>query len=145
MTEVKFYDLEFIPAGHLTYSVITARFEGRWIFVRHRDRTTWEIPGGHIEEGESSDEAASRELMEETGAIEFTLDRVATYSVENNSGIGFGRLYFAEVTLLGEIPESSEIAEAEAADDIPENLTWNDIQPHLFRKVKNFLGETENI
>jgi len=145
MTEVKFYDPEFIPAGHLTYSVITARFEGRWIFVRHRDRTTWEIPGGHIEEGESSDEAASRELMEETGAIEFTLDRVATYSVENNSGIGFGRLYFAEVTLLGEIPESSEIAEAEAADDIPENLTWNDIQPHLFRKVKNFLGETENI
>ena len=142
MTEVKFYDPEFIPAGHLTYSVITARFEGRWIFVRHRDRTTWEIPGGHIEEGESSDEAASRELMEETGAIEFTLDRVATYSVENNSGIGFGRLYFAEVTLLGEIPESSEIAEAEAADDIPENLTWNDIQPHLFRKVKNFLGET---
>ena len=145
MTEVKFYDPEFIPAGHLTYSVITARFEGRWIFVRHRDRTTWEIPGGHIEEGESSDDAASRELMEETGAIEFTLNRVATYSVENNNGIGFGRLYFAEVTLLGEIPESSEIAEAEATDDIPGNLTWHDIQPHLFRKVKDFLGETGNI
>ena len=69
MTEVKFYDPEFVPAGHLAYSVITARFEGKWIFVRHRERTTWEIPGGHIEEGESSDVAASRELMEETGDI----------------------------------------------------------------------------
>jgi NUDIX domain. len=69
MTEVKFYDPEFVPAGHLAYSVITARFEGKWIFVRHRERTTWEIPGGHIEEGESSDVAASRELMEETSDI----------------------------------------------------------------------------
>jgi len=142
MTEVKFYDPGFKPDGHLAYSVITARFEDKWIFVRHRERTTWEIPGGHIEEGESSDMAASRELMEETGAIDFVLYCVATYSVENNGNIGFGRLYYAEVARLGVIPDSSEIEEAILTDDIPENLTWYEIQPHLFRKVKDFLGET---
>ncbi|MGD0341044.1 MAG: NUDIX domain-containing protein [Bacteroidales bacterium] len=140
MTEVKFYDPEFVPPAHITFSVITARFKGSWIFVRHRDRTTWEIPGGHIEKGESSDEAASRELKEETGAIDFTLKCVATYSVEKDCSTGYGRLYFAEVERIGEIPDISEIAEKAMADNIPENLTWADIQPYLFRKVKSYLG-----
>ncbi len=143
MSEVKFYDPGFVPAGHLTYSVITARFEGRWIFVRHTDRKTWEIPGGHIEEGESSEEAASRELMEETGAIEFTLGCVATYSVENNKGTGFGRLYFAEVVSLGRIPDSSEIAEAKLSDRLPESLTYPEIQPRLFSRIIEFLNSEE--
>jgi 8-oxo-dGTP diphosphatase len=139
MTEVKFYDREFIPARHLTYSVIAARFKGKWILVRHRNRTTWEIPGGHIEEGESSYTAASRELMEETGALDFTLDCVATYSVENNQGTGYGRLYFADVVSLGGIPDSSEIAESTLSDRLPENLTYPEIQPHLFAKIAEFL------
>jgi NTP pyrophosphohydrolases including oxidative damage repair enzymes len=145
MTEVKFYDPGFVPAGHLTYSVITARFKDQWIFVRHNDRSTWEIPGGHIEESESSDEAASRELMEETGATNFSLDCVATYSVEKNGSTGFGRLYFAEVVGLGIIPDSSEIAEAMPSYDIPGNLTWPDIQPHLFRKVIDYLEKKGKI
>ena len=70
MTEVKFYDPLFDPGTKLTYSVISAIFDGKWIFVRHQDRITWEIAGGHIEEGETSDDAAGRELKEETGAVE---------------------------------------------------------------------------
>ncbi len=70
MTEVKFFDPLFVPDSKLTYSVISARFKGKWIFVRHQKRSTWEIAGGHIEEGETSFEAAGRELMEETGAVE---------------------------------------------------------------------------
>jgi 8-oxo-dGTP diphosphatase len=139
MVEVKFYDPEFVPAVHLLFSVIAARFKDRWIFVRHKQRSTWEIPGGHIEEGESSDEAASRELMEETGAINFDIDRVATYSVYKDGKMGFGRLYYAGVVTMGRIPEGSEIAEVMFADDIPENLTWFDIQPHLFNRVVELL------
>jgi len=73
MTVVKFFDKDFVPEGKLTYSVISARYKGKWIFVRHRLRNTWEICGGHIEPGETPEEAASREVMEETGAIEFEL------------------------------------------------------------------------
>jgi 8-oxo-dGTP diphosphatase len=63
MTEVKFYDPLFNPEKELTYSVISAKFGNNWIFVRHHKRTTWEIAGGHIEKGETSHEAACRELM----------------------------------------------------------------------------------
>ena len=39
---------------------------GRVLFVEHPERG-WEIPGGHVEPGETPDEAMLRELYEETG------------------------------------------------------------------------------
>ena len=139
MTEVKFYDPLFVPDARLTYSVISAKFNNKWIFVRHHKRTTWEISGGHIEEGETSDEAAGRELAEETGAIRFNLKCIATYSVRKNGETGYGRLYFAEVFELGPIPDISEISEITLSDDLPGNLTHPDIQPHLFNRTIEFL------
>jgi 8-oxo-dGTP diphosphatase len=139
MTEVKFYDPLFEPDAELTYSVISAKFENKWIFVRHNNRTTWEIAGGHIEMGETSSEAAGRELMEETGAVRFNLDCVATYSVKMDGETGYGRLYFAEVFELGPIPDISEIAEVILLDHLPENLTHPDIQPHLFNRTIEYM------
>jgi 8-oxo-dGTP diphosphatase len=139
MTEVIFYDPHYRPDAKLTYSVISARFEDSWIFVRHQDRTTWEIAGGHIEPGETADEAASRELMEETGAIKFNIDCIATYSVNIDGEIGWGRLYLAEVKEMGTIPDMSEIAEAKLQDHLPENLTHPDIQPHLFTRTLEYI------
>ena len=139
MTEVKFYDPLFIPDGKLIYSVIAARFDSKWIFVRHHKRSTWEIAGGHIENGETSFEAAGRELMEETGAVRFNLGCVATYSVKKEGETGYGRLYLAEVFELGPIPDISEIAEIVLLDNLPENLTHPDIQPHLFDRTLEFL------
>jgi 8-oxo-dGTP diphosphatase len=135
MTEVKFYDPLFVPDSELIYSVISARFEGRWIFVRHHKRTTYEIAGGHIETGETSYDAACRELIEETGAKNFNMDCVATYSVKKDELTGYGRLYFAEVYELGPIPDISEIAETVLLDHLPENLTHPDIQLHLFKRI----------
>ena len=139
MTLVNFYDPLFIPATVLTYSVISARFRSKWILVRHQDRTTWEIPGGHIEAGETSFEAAGRELKEETGAVKFSLVCIATYSVTIDGKTGWGRLYIAEVFEIGPIPDISEIAEIDLMDYLPDNLTHPDIQPHLFNKTIEFL------
>jgi 8-oxo-dGTP diphosphatase len=108
--------------------------------VRHNQRKTWEIAGGHIEKGESSFEAAGRELMEETGAVVFNLVCIATYSVKKNEEMGWGRLYFAEVFEIGPIPDISEIAEIVLSDHLPENLTHPDIQPHLFNKTIEFIN-----
>jgi 8-oxo-dGTP diphosphatase len=143
MTVVRFYDASFSDGGRLVYSVIAARFKGQWIFVRHHERTTWEISGGHIEKGESPDDAARRELSEETGAKDFDLTVIGMYSVEKNGKTGFGMLYLADVHSLMPVPDTSEIAEIMFADDLPPNLTYPDIQPHMFRKILQFLNERD--
>ena len=140
MTEVKFYAPSFEPDTKLTYSVISARFKNRWIFVRHNQRTTFEIAGGHIEKGETSFEAAGRELMEETGALKFNLSCIATYSVKKDGETGWGRLYLAEVFEIGPIPDISEIAEVVFLEKIPDHPTHPDIQPHLFRYTQTSLS-----
>ena len=139
MTTVEFYDPDWLPDDKLIYSVISAKFEGKWIFVRHHKRSTWEIAGGHIEKGETSIDAARRELNEETGAEMFDMDCISTYSVEKNGETGYGRLYYAEVKRLGPIPDVSEIAEIKLGDHLPENLTHPDIQPHLFSRTVSYL------
>ena len=48
-----------IDESRLTYVVIAAREKEMWVFVRHRDRSTWEMPAGHIEKNESADRLPS--------------------------------------------------------------------------------------
>jgi 8-oxo-dGTP diphosphatase len=143
MVKVEFYSPNYDPESELIYSIIAARFKDEWIFVRHKKRTTWEIAGGHIELNETPMDAARRELEEETGAIEYDIECIATYSVTENYVIGFGRLYFAEVSKLGPVPGNSEIGEIILMKKLPENLTHPEIQPHLFRKTLDFLKRGE--
>lgn len=139
MVTVKFYDPAFVPETKLIYSVIAARYRGKWIFVRHKLRKSFEIPGGHIEENETPEEAAGRELREETGAREYELDCIATYSVEKDGKTGFGRLFFAEVKEMGEIKDTSEIRDVVLRSGLPEDLTYPDIQPELFERVIRYI------
>lgn len=139
MTKVNFYDTSFEPPTALTYSVVSAKFEGKWVFVRHHLRSTFEIAGGHIEKGETSHEAAGRELMEETGALAFSIECIATYSVTKDGATGWGRLYIAWITEIGPVPDISEIAEVIFSDHLPENNTHPDIQPFLFGKTLEYL------
>jgi 8-oxo-dGTP diphosphatase len=138
MIQIDFYDLDPIRDVKLTYVVMCVRYRNQWIFVRHQDRTTWEIPGGHIEPGETPDEAAARELYEETGALKYSLKAVCDYSVTGTPVAGFGRLYFAEVEALNAELEF-EIAEIRFGDELPGNLTYAAIQPVLFAEVRRRL------
>ena len=135
MPEVRFHPmdegLDFRPG----FAVIAARYRGQWLFCRHKNRNTWEIPGGHREPEEDILETARRELYEETGATEFSLAPVSLYSVTDGHTQTFGMLYLAEVRALGPLPET-EIAEITRRDALPENLTYPLIQTKLQEKAQ---------
>lgn len=135
-------DMEGAPKHHPKFSVIMARYEGKWLFCRHKDRATWEIPGGHIEEGESPLEAAKRELNEETGAEDFDIMPVAVYNTEYQDKKSYGRLFLAEVSRLGDLP-NMEIAEVQSFDALPDAMTYPTIQPHLFERVMEYIAVSE--
>ena len=56
MVEVKFYDK--VEDSLLKFAVIIAKTEGKWIFCKHKERDTLEVPGGHREAGETILETA---------------------------------------------------------------------------------------
>ena len=125
--------IEFIPPGkesitQYTFAIIIAKYKGSWLLVRNRERLTWELPAGHVEEDETVDEAAVRELQEETGAMEFDLLALVSYRGWLNGKMVYGKLFSAEIKQLGPLPDS-EIAEVKCFDKIPDNLTYPEIQP----------------
>ena len=129
--KVKFFDLN--ADKPLKYAVICARYNGKWVFCKHKERDTYEIPGGHREDGEDIEATAKRELWEETGAKDFDIYPVCIYSFTH-----YGMLYFAEIRSFGELPPL-EIEKINLFDDIPKNLTYPAIQPYLFERVQEFL------
>ena len=85
MLEVKFYDT--VDDSLLKFAVIISQSNGKWVFCKHKERDTYEAPGGHREVGEDILETAKRELQEETGAIQFDIKPICVYSVtgKNNA------------------------------------------------------------
>ena len=100
--EVKFYDT--VNDELLKFAVIISQSNGKWVFCKHKERDTYEVPGGHREAGEDIFETAKRELQEETGAIKFEIKPICVYSVTGKNRVNdtgeetCGLLCFAEIT-----------------------------------------------
>lgn len=138
--EVRFYSEA--EDNLLKYAVVISKHKGKWVYCKHRERDTFEIPGGHREQGEDILSAAKRELEEETGAKEYVISPVCVYSVYRKSEDTetFGMLFFAEIeSFFGEL--HSEIESIHLFEEIPNELTYPQIQPYLF---KEYLRRTKN-
>lgn len=57
MVEVNFYDN--IDDKMLKFAVIISKTNGKWVFCKHKERDTLEVPGGHREKRETILETAS--------------------------------------------------------------------------------------
>lgn len=47
--KIKFYEKNIIENEKLLYAIVVSRYKNKWIFVKHKERDTWEIPAGHRE------------------------------------------------------------------------------------------------
>lgn len=102
---------------------------------------TWEIPGGHLEFGESFEETAIREAMEETGLTD--LQAIDIVSVHND--IAYEKHYVSIGVLveshLGEptSPETEHSSDWHWRDpsDLPEPFF-----PHSQNVINNWLNNT---
>ena len=139
MIEVKFYDN--VDDRLLKFAVIISKSNGQWIFCKHKDRNTYEVPGGHREKGELILDTAKRELKEETGAVDFTMKPICVYSVKGKTRVNenvndetFGMLYYADIYSFEEI--HSEIEKIILIDDLVKDWTYPFIQPKLIEEAK---------
>ena len=98
--KVNFY--ETIDDTLLKFAVIISKHNGKWVFCKHKERNTYEIPGGHREPNEQILETAKRELYEETGALTYSITPVCVYSVVGKNRCNqtgeetYGMLFFAD-------------------------------------------------
>lgn len=134
---VRFYDI--VSDELLRFAVIIAVTQGKWVFCKHRERDTYEVPGGHREKGEDIETTARRELYEETGALEFTLRPVCAYSVTAPDDFDgeetFGMLFFADISSF-EDELHSEIEKIVITDILPDKWTYPLIQPKLLEEAR---------
>lgn len=133
--EVRFY--ETVEDSLLKFAVIITKSNGKWVFCKHCERDTYEVPGGHREAGEDIDDTAKRELYEETGAIDYVIKPVCIYSVvrEEEGTETLGKLYFADVfEFEGQL--HSEIEKIILTDNLVDNWTYPLIQPKLLEEAK---------
>lgn len=72
---VKFYDQ--VEDEKLKFAVIAARAEGKWVFCKHKARTTFEMPGGHREPGEPILDTARRDCRKRPAPPPLTCNRCA--------------------------------------------------------------------
>lgn len=122
---------------HYKYVVVLSFHNDKIVLSRHKNRSTWETQGGHIEPGEMPLEAAKRELYEESGAVKFDIEPLCDYwagNPETNTGAA-GVVFVAKIHEFADIPKESEMAEINLFSGLPDNLTYEAITPVLFEKI----------
>ena len=138
-SDLQCYIHPFGTLNPVKYVVVCTFFEGKYLLSRHRERSTWETQGGHIEPGETALDAAKRELFEESGVKKAKFYPVCDYLGVNPPRQANGTVYLAVAEELGPLPHS-EMAETALFGSLPENLTYPNVTPRLFGSAADILN-----
>ncbi len=137
--------------------VLVRRLRGRWMVaaIRPAGRPPglWALPKGQIDEGESGEETALREIAEETGATGRSLGKLGdvryqfTWEGERIFKVVSFFLVRYESGKLGEIPEAfrHEVAEVRwlPLDDAPRLLAYQGERRLAEKAIAVLAGEEE--
>ena len=130
MLDVNIYDLGYCDESQYTRVVCVCRYKDKFLFSYNEKRKGWEIPGGHIEDGESWKEACTREMYEETGATKIDITPVCVYKISS-----YGLLCYCEILELSDLPKY-EMSKIMLSDTLPNNMTFPDTFKIYFDVVK---------
>lgn len=129
---------EQIDNKDISEVIIVCNYNEKWLFVRNKNELKYELPGGKRERGESILQASMRELEEETGAIQYEIWAIDTYKYILNDQIHLGKLFFARINILGQLPDN-EISEFVLCDSLPSELRYPFQTGLFFEQVKTHL------
>jgi len=103
---------------------VISRYKDKWLLTNHRTRGL-EFPGGKVEPGETAEQAAIREVMEETGGVVEELHYIAQYYVDGKSDTIIKNVYFANIVSLESQDTYYETLGPKLLTHIPKNIKKN--------------------
>lgn len=133
---VNVHELDSVSDNALKFAVVFARYKNQWIISRQQYKNTWEVQGGHREPGENIEFTGARELYEESGAEQFRITPITDYSMVMHGERSFGRLFYADVYRISELPVGYEIEEVQLVDTFPDNMTYIQLHELLYMTIK---------
>jgi len=103
---------------------VICHYKNKWLLTSHKDRGL-EFPGGKVERGETAEEAAVREVKEETGGIVGQLLYIGQYLVEGKGGTIIKNVYYALIDELTQQPTYYETNGPVLLEEIPKDVKIN--------------------
>lgn len=108
-------DIHLVDYPHAAASVIPVGDDGKILMIDHyrfqTDTRGWEIPAGKIDADESPEQAAVRELLEESGHCAAAFKYLGCYYPSNGSSNQVFHVFIARgVTRVGEIQDTNEVS-----------------------------------
>ena len=84
--------------------------QDRILLIRHRNGGHWAFPKGHVEKDETEEQTARREILEETGLQDITLDTNFRYvnTFSPKPGVMKDVVYFAARTASSDVTVQQE-------------------------------------
>lgn len=130
-----------LSAGAFVYKIERGR--ALFLVMLHDDRKSWDLPKGHVEKGESMEQAARREIKEEAGiAAEFLPSfREQINYIFSERG---GRIYKTVLYFISKVGTDTRIRVSEEHDAY-KWLTYDDaLKTTTYRTMKQLLPKVDD-